>query len=106
MAVHPFPLNLFLQGLQHLNRLKTATANLKKTENNQIAVFALSNLMDDAGLDFALFTTALQTAKDLVRNSGENGFILFCTPRMYSSHSRNSEPQGALPTVAILTQNN
>lgn len=70
MAVHPFPLELFHRGLVHLNRLRTTTANLKKTENNQIAVFALSNLMDDAGLDFGLFTTALQTAKELVRNSG------------------------------------
>ncbi|CAE6470686.1 unnamed protein product [Rhizoctonia solani] len=71
MAIHPLPLELFNRAVSHLNRLKTATANLKKTENNQIAIFSLSALMDDAGVDFAAFATALQAAKELVRNPGK-----------------------------------
>ncbi|KAH7343686.1 hypothetical protein B0J17DRAFT_643486 [Rhizoctonia solani] len=68
MAIHPLPLELINRAVAHLNRLKAATAILKKTENNQIAVFSLSTLVDDAGVDFAAFATALQAAKELVRN--------------------------------------
>ncbi|CAE6525087.1 unnamed protein product [Rhizoctonia solani] len=68
MAIHPLPLELFNRAVAHLNRLKTATANLKKTENNQIAMFSLSTLVDDAGVDFVAFAAALQTAKEMVRN--------------------------------------
>ncbi|KAG9097452.1 hypothetical protein FRC06_007545 [Ceratobasidium sp. 370] len=71
MAVHPFPLELFVRALGHLNRLKSTVADLKKTENNQMAVFTLSSLMEEAGLDLASFQKALQSAKELVRNSGE-----------------------------------
>lgn len=71
-AVHPFPLELFLRALVHLNRLKAAAVALKKTENNQMAVFSLNNLMDEAGLDFVMFANALQSAKELVRNSGKS----------------------------------
>ncbi|KAG8733905.1 hypothetical protein FRC11_000459 [Ceratobasidium sp. 423] len=71
MAIHPLPLELFNRAVAHLNRLKAAAANLKKTENNQIAVFSLSTLVDDAGVDFTVFATALQTARELVRNPGK-----------------------------------
>jgi hypothetical protein len=81
MAVHPFPLELFLRALMHLNRLKSTVVDLKKTENNQMAVFALSSLMDEAGLDFTLFQKALQSAKEQVRNSGER-LLHHCTVSM------------------------
>ncbi|KAJ1308761.1 hypothetical protein OPQ81_004451 [Rhizoctonia solani] len=68
MAIHPLPLELLNRAVVHLNRLKGATANLKKTENNQLAIFSLGSLLEDTGIDFAVFTTVLQTAKDLVRN--------------------------------------
>ncbi|KAG9123456.1 hypothetical protein FRC07_014914 [Ceratobasidium sp. 392] len=71
MAVHPFPLELFLRALGHLNRLKGTVADLKKTENNQMAVFALSSLIEEAGLDLLAFQKALQSAKEIVRNSGQ-----------------------------------
>lgn len=78
LAVDPFPLELFLRALVHLNRLKAAAAALKKTENNQMAVFSLNNLMDEAGLDFVMFANALQSAKDLVRNSDIPNFKEHC----------------------------
>lgn len=71
MAVHPFPLELFIQGVKHLNRIKAAAPNLKKTENNQLAVFALNNLMEDAGMDLSAFLAALYSAKESVRVSSE-----------------------------------
>ncbi|KAF8680866.1 hypothetical protein RHS04_03305 [Rhizoctonia solani] len=74
MAIHPLPLELFNRAVGHLNRLKAATNNIRKTENNQIAMFSLSSLVDDAGVDFAAFATALQTAKELVRNPGKSRF--------------------------------
>ncbi|CUA70097.1 Histone transcription regulator 3 homolog [Aspergillus oryzae RIB40] [Rhizoctonia solani] len=71
MAIHPLPLELFNRAVAHLNRLKAATDNIKKTENNQIAIFSLSALVDDAGINFVTFAAALQTAKELVRNPGK-----------------------------------
>ncbi|QRV87356.1 hypothetical protein RhiJN_15374 [Ceratobasidium sp. AG-Ba] len=69
MAVHPFPLELLFRGLVHLNRLKAAAAELKKTENNQMAIFSLNSLIEEAGLDLPVFQKALQSAKEQVRNA-------------------------------------
>ncbi|KAG8701809.1 hypothetical protein FRC09_005117 [Ceratobasidium sp. 395] len=69
MAVHPFSLDLLIRALVHLNRLKSTVADLTKTENNQMAIFALSGLIEEAGLDLASFQKALQNAKEIVRTS-------------------------------------